>query len=156
VPRQLWKQRFWLSLAATAFVILPLLQPGDTVQIDTPSANYEIKSGELVNGNDELRYLSTGPNGAQSGMLMSQPDMLAFWYTQEIAHVIGEAEAKKEISVLGGGAFTLPEYLAKKYPASRVDVVEIDPHLPKIATEYFDYEPMENVKIIGEDARTFV
>ena len=156
-PRIRWKLRAGFSLTVVVIVLLPLIQKQDYIRIDTPSANYEVKTGQLDSGiTSSIRYLTTGPNSAQSGVYTQQPDQLAFWYTQEIARITGMTSSKKNILILGGGAFTMPEYLARKYPGSMIDVVEIDPSLVSIAEEYFDYTPLNNIHVIDADARAYV
>ncbi|PLS81213.1 hypothetical protein CYG49_02580, partial [Candidatus Saccharibacteria bacterium] len=79
-----------------------------------------------------------------------------FSYTKKIAGIIEQAEAKRRILILGGGTFTLPQYLAKEYPSSEVTVVEIDPELLSIAREYFYFADQPNLTVRTEDARTFM
>lgn len=55
---------------------------------------------------------------------------------------------------LGGG--TLPSALNKKFPDAKLDVVEINPLMLKIAKEYFDFQPNENVNVYIEDGAEFV
>lgn len=153
IPKILVGLRAALSIIAMTIVALPLFDAGTAVRIDTPSSHYEIVTTE---GAQPLRYLLTGPNGAQSGIFVNQPNTLAFWYTQEIARQVEQAPKKSSILVLGGGAYTLPRYFSQKYPNSHIDVVEIDPALSSIASRYFDYNNPKNVGIIAEDARTYV
>jgi spermidine synthase len=156
-PRIRWKLRAGVSLIAVLIVMLPLFQQPDYIRIDTPSANYEVRTEQLDGyATPSIRYLTTGPNGAQSGVYTQQSSRLAFWYTQEIARITEMTSSKKNILVLGGGAFTMPEYLARKYPSSMIDVVEIDPSLVSIAEKYFSYTPLNNVRVIDDDARTYI
>lgn len=143
-------------LMVAALVLAMLAWPGSGVlAIDTPSAHYTIEDATLSSGHT-VRTLATGPGGKQSGIIVGSPTELAFWYTREIASLIDAQPAKQRIAVLGGGAYTLPAYLAQKYPDSQIDAVEIDPKLLPIAQEYFEYSPAKNVGHIAADARTFV
>ncbi|OYX36071.1 hypothetical protein B7Z00_04945 [Candidatus Saccharibacteria bacterium 32-50-10] len=135
-------------LMVAALVLAMLAWPGSGVlAIDTPSAHYTIEDATLSSGHT-VRTLATGPGGKQSGIIVGSPTELAFWYTREIATVIDLQPAKQRIAVLGGGAYTLPAYLAQKYPDSQIDAVEIQ--------EYFEYSPAKNVGHIAMDARTFI
>ena len=118
--------------------------------IDTPSARYTIVDA------GHLRLITTGPHAAQSGVDLRQPDQLTFWYTKQLADVVAQAPGRANILVLGGGTFTLPRYLAHKYPDSTIDVVEIDPELARIAREHFFYDDPANVNLVFADARTYV
>lgn len=152
-PRIMVASRVALSVVALVIVALPSLSNDANIRIDTPSSHYEIVT---TNGMQPLRYLLTGPNGAQSGIFIKRPDTLAFWYTKEIARQVEQSPRKSSILVLGGGAFTLPHYFAKIYPNSQIDVVEIDPHLADIASRYFEYDNPKNVRVIADDARAYV
>lgn len=54
------------------------------------------------------------------------------------------------VLVLGGGALTLPVALARQDPERRVDVVELDPAVTRLAGEYFAYGRIGGVR--GSDA----
>ncbi len=149
VPRVNWRARALISAAVVITVLVPVPK-AHAVSIDTPSARYTIYDTAT------MRLLTTGPYAAQSGVSLGQPDQLAFWYTQQLAQVVKQAERRQNILILGGGAFTLPRYLGQKYPSSKIDVVEIDPELAKIARQYFHYDDPANVNLLFEDARTYV
>jgi spermidine synthase len=65
---------------------------------------------------------------------------------------------EKEFSTffLGGGGYTMPRYLEKNYPASKIEVAEIDPEVTSI--NYKNLGLPENTKIItaNTDARIFL
>ena len=143
------KLRALASVGVVVTVLLPAAQVG-AIAIDTPSAHYTVFE------TTEARLLATGPYAAQSGIALAQPNQLYFWYTQQLAEVVERAPQKQSILVLGGGALTLPQYLAYKYPGSTIDTVEIDPELAVIAREHFGYQDPSNVNLIFADARTYV
>lgn len=152
-PNVRWLSRAIVSgaIALTCLVSLQVTLPG---HIDTASAHYSIFDRSLAG--QPARGISTGPNGTQSGIYINDPNKLVFWYTQRMAEVVAQAANHDRILVLGGGAFTLPQYLATTYPDSMVDVVEIDPELADIARQHFYYKDPKNVDLIFEDARTYV
>lgn len=152
-PKARWIGRMIASVVI-AFVCLMGLQISMRGHIDTASAHYSIFDRTLAG--QPVRGIATGPTGTQSGIYINNPDKLVFWYTQRMAEVVAQAPSHDRILVLGGGAFTLPQYLAKTYPDSTVDVVEIDPELADIARQYFYYEDPKNVRMIFEDARTYL
>jgi len=47
-------------------------------------------------------------------------------------------------------------YLASTYLSAQIDVVEIDPGLTSIAKRWFAYDSPSNVRIVNDDARTYV
>lgn len=152
-PRQNAEVRVVLSLAilTMAFMLPDLTRD---IHIDTATAHYVIS--EQKTGKVSVRFISTGPSGVQSGVDQSNPDDLLFWYTKEIANVVDGLTQKDRILVLGGGAYTLPRYLADEYPGSQIDVVEIDPELTMIAQKYFYYGDRGNLKNISDDARSYI
>lgn len=152
-PRAQWRHRAVLSAAIAIVVIMPP-QTVRGLHIDTPSAHYTIVE-EVVDG-QKMRGLATGPDALQSGMYPDRPNELAFWYTRQLDKVVEVAPKRQHILVLGGGALTLPRHLAQKYPHSHIDVVEIDPQLAGIARQYFNYRDPANVRLIFQDARTYV
>lgn len=156
VPNKRLTPRVWLTIAALTLSLSPqaILDRSVRAEIDTPTAHYQIKA--IKYGGRPVTAISTGPGGLQSGVYRDGSNELAFSYTRTIARTIELAPAKKNILIIGGGAFTLPEYLAKQYPDSQVDTVEIDPELPGIAAQYFNFNQPGNLAIISQDARTYV
>jgi spermidine synthase len=53
---------------------------------------------------------------------------------------------------IGGGAYTIPKHLSRFYPKSKVEVIEIDSEVVKIAEEYFQLDTNKISTKIG-DAR---
>jgi predicted membrane-bound spermidine synthase len=151
-----WKLRLIASLVVIGLSFMPMARVVDAISIDTPSAHYTIHDGVDRESGQPVRGIATGPRGTQSGIYINQPDRLLFWYTQQMARVVERAGSRDAILVLGGGTFTLPQYLARTYPESRVDVVEIDPELVEVARDHFMYTDPPNIRLIFDDARAFL
>jgi spermidine synthase len=71
----------------------------------------------------------------------------------------------RDVLMLGGGGFADPKYLITHHPQVRVDVVEIDPAMTRLANEHFfldrleeEYHPQRDgrLRIFEADARAFV
>ena len=153
-PRVQWRARAAMSIAVAIVVMIP--QPMVYGKhIDTPSAGYTVIEG-VDRQYGMIRGLATGPEAVQSGIYPQKPDELVFWYTRQMDAIVASTSQRQDILVLGGGAFTLPQHLAKKYPASAIDVVEIDAKLADIARQHFNYQDPPNVRLFFEDARTYV
>lgn len=152
--------RLWRRIGITALILLISIVPlipvdsAATISIDTPVSNYQIVKSRR--DGREVIYLRTGPRGYQSGVYSSGDKDLVFWYTEEIASVVATVSDPQRILIIGGGAFTLPEYLGRLYPDAQVDVVEIDPELESIAREHFRFDKPDNVVVYAEDARSYV
>ncbi|MGB4762650.1 MAG: fused MFS/spermidine synthase [Candidatus Saccharimonas sp.] len=151
------RTRVGVRVVVTGLLLVLLLMPPSQAsaikRIDSASAHYEIVS--MLSSTGQVTGLMTGPSGVQSAVYQDGRDELVFWYTNEMARLTLERQPKS-ILMLGGGAFTLPQYLAERLPDAQIDVVEIDPKLEMISKEYFDYKSPTNVTLYFEDARTFV
>ncbi|MFQ5538287.1 MAG: spermidine synthase [Gemmatimonadota bacterium] len=60
--------------------------------------------------------------------------------------------------VLGGAALSLPVAFERWRPGMRIDVVEIDPEVTRLAREYFAYGRGDypDIRVVHEDARVFL
>ncbi len=92
----------------------------------------------------------------------ASPDHLLYEYerifaalTRVAARALAHTPALATLT-LGGGAFTLPEYLERHYPAGSHEVAEIDPGVVEVAHRYFDLPRDTRLAISIEDARVFV
>jgi len=121
--------------------------------VETPSAHYSIVN--YTNNGRQIRGLVTGPTGVQSGVYLDGAKDLPFWYTRRMVEVTIAAKPRT-VLLLGGGAFTMAEYMARQLPNTHIDVVEIDPGLENISRQYFGYQSLPNVKLIFNDARTYI
>ncbi len=151
--RVLWRVAVSLVIIIVGALSISASSSDSIASIDTPSARYEITP--RIANQQEVIGLATGPYGLQSAVYTDYPDKLVFWYTNELARVV-EEQQPDSVLILGGGAFTLPEHLGKKYPDMSIDVVEIDPGIEKISRDYFGFTGQPNVNLIFTDARTFV
>lgn len=143
-----------LILTLVCWNMAPTARADDVATFDTPTSHYIVR--DFVYPTGTMRGLVMGPYGIQSAIDVQNPDKLALSYTNMIATLIAAAPTPQRILILGGGAFSLPEYLARHYPDAQVDVVEIDPDLPAIAQRYFDYQPLPNVRTYLQDARSYI
>ena len=63
----------------------------------------------------------------------------------------------KDTLMIGGAAYTYPNYYLEKFKDKNIDVVEIDPKMTKIAKEYFDLDTdNERLNIYHQDGRTYL
>lgn len=154
IPRWQWQLRALMVGAVIVAALSGLYAPkhGD-VSIETPSAHYSIVN--YTSNGRQIRGLVTGPTGVQSGVYLDGTKDLPFWYTQRMVEVTIAAKPRT-VLLLGGGAFTMAEYMARQLPNTHIDVVEIDPGLENISRQYFSYQSLPNVKLIFDDARTYI
>jgi hypothetical protein len=154
MPQWQWQLRTLMIGAVIVAALSGLYTPkhGD-VSIETPSAHYSIVN--YTSNGRQIRGLVTGPTGVQSGVYLDGTKDLPFWYTRRMVEVTIAAKPRT-VLLLGGGAFTMAEYMARQLPNTHIDVVEIDPGLENISRQYFSYQSLPNVKLIFDDARTYI
>ncbi|MCL2094692.1 fused MFS/spermidine synthase [Candidatus Saccharibacteria bacterium] len=160
VTKDLWEVRlvFSIALVVVAGFLVWRSSDSDTITIDTATARYLVVSTTWEDR--DITALLSGPHGIQSAVFTDGSGELVFWYQHRVAEVfhssMSDIEAPPRILILGGGAFNLPDYFARQYPDSTIDVVEIDPKLQTIAEKHFGFVQHDNINIYGEDARSFV
>ncbi len=92
----------------------------------------------------------------QSYVDLDDPSRLLFEYQRRFGHVVDlVAPPGRPISVLhlGGGALTLPRYVAATRPRSRQQVAEIDTALTALVRRELPLERSAQVRVRGADAR---
>jgi predicted membrane-bound spermidine synthase len=153
-PKKRVVQRGIASILLISLMLLPTpIEKGVIANIDSPSAHYTVRDMRF---NDRpITALSTGPGGIQSAVYTDTSSELVFWYTIYAAKLIA-AQKPERVLILGGGAFTLPAALADALPTATIDAVEIDHALEPISKQYFSYEDRNNVRLVFEDARSFI
>ncbi|MFG2352875.1 spermidine synthase [Streptomyces sp. NPDC048521] len=107
----------------------------------------------------ERAWLLTVDGAPQSYVDLDDPAHLEFEYTRRLGHVLDVvAEAGRALDVvhLGGGALTLPRYVAATRPGSRQDVVEADRGLLDLVAEHLPLPAGSGVVLHAADARAWL
>jgi tetratricopeptide (TPR) repeat protein len=94
-----------------------------------------------------------------SEILLNEPASLQYYYTKIFAAVTAGRVPLNEspnFMVIGGGGYVFPRYLKENWPASNVDVVEIDPGVTEAAHAAFGLDRDTPIKTITLDARNYV
>lgn len=92
----------------------------------------------------------------QSHVDLDDPAHLEFEYVRRIGHVldlVAEPGAPLDVVHLGGGALTLPRYVAHTRPGSRQRVVEIDQPLTDLVREHLPLPRQARIRVRAADAR---
>lgn len=152
-PRYRLAERLIFSAVSLIIIASSLFASGKVIDIDTASAHYQVR--DYSYNQRPIKGLTTDPMGIQSAVYTSGSSEPVFWYNRELARLTLDREPKR-VLILGGGAFTLPQYLAERLPESQIDVVEIDPELKKISEQYFHYKNPKNVRLLFNDGRSFL
>ncbi|MBD0844487.1 spermidine synthase [Streptomyces sp. TRM68416] len=104
-------------------------------------------------------WLLTVEGAPQSYVDLDEPTYLEFEYARRLGHVLDTvAEPGRPLDVLhlGGGALTLPRYVAATRPGSRQDVVEADRGLMELVAEHLPVPRGSGITLHGADARAWL
>nr|WP_223183945.1 MULTISPECIES: fused MFS/spermidine synthase [unclassified Streptomyces] len=107
----------------------------------------------------EHAWLLTVDGAPQSYVDLDDPAYLEFEYARRLAHVVDGAAAEGDpldILHLGGGALSLPRYVAVTRPGSRQDVVEADRGLIALVAEHLPLPEGSGIAVHGADARRWL
>ncbi|OWK41789.1 fused MFS/spermidine synthase [Fimbriiglobus ruber] len=75
----------------------------------------------------------------------------------EFLRVIADAHPDEQrVLVIGGGGYTFPRYARTFLKNSKIDVVEIDPGVTKVAYDDLALDPALNITTVNMDGRQFV
>jgi len=94
-------------------------------------------------------------NDERSSAIFLNDDSLVFQYLKYYDLVSYFNPGFRKVLMVGGSGYAYPGHFLKKYPLKKIDVVEIDPELTKLARKYFRLKNNQRLNIFHEDARTF-
>lgn len=95
----------------------------------------------------------------QSGVDLADPSYLEFEYIRRIGHVVDLSfppGAPVHVLHLGGGALTLPRYIAHTRPGSRQLVAEVDDALTELVRAQLPLPTGHRIRVRAADARSVV
>ena len=104
-------------------------------------------------------WLLTVDGAPQSYVDLDDPEYLEFEYTRRLGHALDtvvEAGRALDVLNLGGGALTLPRYIAATRPGSRQDVVEADRGLLELVVEHLPLPAGAGIALHAADARAWL
>lgn len=107
----------------------------------------------------ERAWLLTVDGAPQSYVDLDEPTHLEFEYVRRLAHVVdraGDEGAPLTVLHLGGGACTLPRYVAATRPGSAQSVVEADTGLLALVAELLPIPDGTGITVHGADARRWL
>ena len=105
-----------------------------------------------------VRYLCNAACDFVHGeMALDGPFTLRLDYMQSmLAGLAYLAREPRRMLFVGMGIGAMPRFLAARYVAARLDVVEIDPAVPPLARRFFGFSRRANVAVHVADGRAFV
>jgi spermidine synthase len=91
----------------------------------------------------------------QTCMKKERPKEMVFSYTKMMMAALLLMDAPTSILVVGLGGGTLPMALQELFPEAKIDAVEIDPAVVRVAERFFHFKPGPNMAVFTQDARVF-
>jgi spermidine synthase len=120
----------------------------------------DIGTARLMPDLDRPRaWLLTMDDTPQSYVDLDDPRHLEFEYVQRLAHIVdlcADPGAPLTALHLGGGALTLPRYLAATRPGSRQGVAELDAGLIALVRDALPWDASADLTVEAADARTWI
>jgi len=94
--------------------------------------------------------------GRQTCQDVKHPDRIVMNYPQMMLGSLFVKPEPKSVLIIGLGGGTIPRALHELVPQARIDVVEIDPAVVKVARRYFDLGNNSALNVIEADGRVQV
>jgi spermidine synthase len=92
----------------------------------------------------------------QSCMSLSNPKDVLFNYIQMFLSAFFVVEDPRKILIIGLGGASVPKALNILAPNAKIHIVEVNPAIPPIAEEYFDYKFNNTNRVFIEDGVEYV
>ncbi len=153
------RKNFRLWVIPAVFLALGLLMLGRKnlhhKYIDMDTAYNRVIVRETFDRNGKpVRKLFVNNEGS-SAMYLDN-DSLAFEVLNYYDLAMFFRPGLKHIMMIGGSGYAYPKYFLHHFPDKKIDVVEIDPGLTRIAKTYFRLKDNPRLTIFHEDGRTFL
>ena len=90
---------------------------------------------------------------------LEDPLYLEYEYIRMYEEIVGWQAKKREslkVLFLGGGGYTFPRFIERKYPRAVIQVVEIDPEITRVVKKYLGVSDPTQIRSFNEDGRWFV
>ncbi|MXY21073.1 MAG: hypothetical protein F4Y49_07025 [Dehalococcoidia bacterium] len=153
--------RAWKINAALGILALVVLAAGvwtDSLDNDCvrESNYYCIKVRARDIGDREVRILYLDAL-LHSYVDIKDPLFLHYSYEKvfgDVASEVAHRNPNMDSLFIGGGGYTMPRFLEVMFPSVSVEVVEIDPEVTEVATEYLALPLNTSIITYTEDART--
>lgn len=94
--------------------------------------------------------------GRQSCMDRKRPERIVMSYPRMMLASLYVQPAPESILIVGLGGGTLPMALSQMLPQARIDTVEIDPAVVRVARAYFGFRDTGRIRVFEMDGRVFV
>lgn len=145
--------RAWLLLASALFAPAAGANPDTRVVHEERSLYRNI----LVLEGEGKRCMVFGRRSGRQGCIdLADPDALALPYFRAFIAALLAQPAPRRVLVIGLGVGVMPRVLQAYDPALRVDVVELDQAVARVARERFGFRCQAGCNLYVDDGRVFV
>ncbi len=110
----------------------------------------------LITDEDGLRTLRFGTEERQSCLDLLCPWKLQLEYTRWMMTALLLAPAPRRLLLFGLGGGAMVHFLLRHLPEAMLDVVELDAHIIRLARTWFALPDHPNLRIINQEAATFL
>jgi spermidine synthase len=148
-------------LSLIALVCLPATfclaqsQPRQILIHERTSRYYTIRVLEYPDQGRRVMQFSRA-RGIETSMLLADPDALDMAYCQTMIAALALPAECKDVLLIGLGGASLPKFIQKQLPGLRLDIVELDPDVVKVAEQYFNFKGSPNTRVFVLDGRLFL
>ena len=149
-----WRRPGRAAAAVLALAALGLAQPGyaaERILLERDSPYHRL----FVTDEGRYRYLRAD-NIWHTRMDRKDPHGRGLPYTDYVDIAFLLNPGIHDVLVIGLGGGSVPKRLVRDYPQVKVDAVEIDPDVIKIAARYFDVHPGPRLAVHQADGRIFL
>ena len=144
-----------LGIAASEAGIYLLRQNSDLHDIDTEYSRVQVFNSLDPATGRPIRALATDPYFVQSAAFIDSNELVLGY--SRFYHLIRHFRPQFDKTlIIGGAGFSFPKEYLRVYPQARLDVVEIDPQMTRIARDFFGLRDDPRMTIFHEDARMYI
>ncbi len=102
-----------------------------------------------------IRALRIDPNYFQSSMYLESEELTSDYARfYDLASIYNSGI--EQTLIIGGAGYSYPKHFLNRFPDAKIDVVEIDPGMTKLARRFFLLKDNPRLRIFHEDGRTFL
>ena len=146
-------------LLLSLLICVTAVAPSARAQLRLVHSERSLYREVLVYENGDTRCMCFTRNcrvGRQSCIDTRHPNRMVMRYPQMMLAALFVNPAPQSVLIVGLGGGTLPRALRQVLPTVRIDVVEIDPAVVRVANRYFDFKPSDLTRVIESDGRVYV
>jgi len=155
------ERKFVLAFTPVVFIIISVFfifrefnKPKNYIDTDTSYNRVIIYDSKEEETGESIRILKVN-NETSSAMYLGRNGLV--FEVLKYYHLVDHFVPSMQYSLMiGGSGYAFPKDYLLKYPASQIDVVEIDPGLTELARKYFELPKDSRLNIVHEDGRTYL